>query len=209
MAALIVNDRPSARKVQRLWLKAQARWRDESIVECATLDEAIQASREFPIDFVSLDLNLDEKDHGIATLERFLRESNVPARRIYVNTADSDNFALVRQCLDLGVADVNNPADDLWRQPPQIFSEAQLVELQRQIAASIGAEVAKKIESEFARLQAEQEQRDKLKQAEGIMTALRVVAGVLATALGTWLLSFAPLAVKTLVLSLISGGKQQ
>lgn len=190
-------------------MQAQAGWTDSQFIECATLDKAVAAARDNSIDFVILDLNLDTANRGVATLERFLRESGVPARKVFVVTADSDDIELVAKCLDLGVADVSNSGQAPWASPPQIFTEAQLVELQKQIAASIGAEITKKIETEFVRLQEEQARRDKLKQAEGIMTALRVVAGVLATALGGWLMSFAPAAAKALLVSVLAGGKSQ
>lgn len=209
MAVLIVDDRPHARRYHRLWLQAQAKWADGAFIECESLDQAIAAARDNAIEFVILDLNLDKDHRGVATLERFLHESAVPAKKIFVVTADSDDADLVAACLALGVADVSNSGQAPWVSPPQIFSEAQLAELQRQIAASLGEEITKKIEKEFLRLQEEQAKRDKIKQAEGIMTALRVVAGVLATAVGTWLLSFAPAAVKGVLLSLLSGGKSQ
>lgn len=209
VAVLIVDDRPNARRYHRLWLQAQAKWSDGAFIECATFQQAVDAARDNAVEFVILDLNLDANNRGVATLEKFLLESGVPARKVFVVTADSDNVELVAKCLALGVADVSNSGQAPWGTPPQIFNDAQLAELQRQISASIGAEITKKIETEFVRLQEEQARRDKLKQAEGIMTALRVVAGVLATALGGWLMSFAPAAVKALLVSVLAGGKSQ
>ena len=210
MAVLIVNDRPSARKVQRMWLQAQSPWRDEFFVECATLDEAIMAAREDTVNFVSLDLNLDEKDSGVATLERFLRETSVPAHRIYVSTADANDIAVVKRCLELGVADVNNPADDPWRRPPQIFSDAQLIELEKRISTSLDTALDKRIESIFVRLQEEQIKLSKLKQHEGMMTAMRAVLGFVIAGVGGWLVTTAgPAAVKAVAALLLTNGKSQ
>lgn len=209
MAVLIVDDRPAGRAFHRRWLQAQAAWPDSAFLECRNLDQAILAANGVNVDMVVLDLNLDRTDFGIATLKRFLRETRVPATKIYVTTADSDNFELVSECEALGVADVSNASQPPWAQPPRDFSAAQLAELQRQISAEVSKVLSEKMAAEFAILTEEAEKRDKLKQAEGILIAMRVVAGVLATALGTWLLSFAPLAVKALILSMISGGKSQ
>lgn len=136
-----------------------------------------------------------------------MRESGVPAKRIYVSTADSDNAELVAACLSLGVAEVSNSGQPSWSAPPQTFTSGQIEALDKRITDS----VKKIIREEFATLQREQAERDKLKQAEGILTALRVVAGVVAGALGTWLLNVAfPPAWKALLAGLMSwatGGK--
>jgi len=210
MAVLIVDDRPSIRRHHRLWLQAQARWSDGSIVECATLEQAVQAARSGPVEFVSLDLNLSPEHQGVDTLRRFLRESGVPPNKVFVITADSDNIDLIHECIALGVADVTNPGSAPWASPPQIFTDAQLAELQRQITTSISTVLSKTIEAEFRRLQEEQARRDALKQHEGILKAMKAVGGAICITAGGWVLtSAAPVAVKAIVASLMTGGKTQ
>lgn len=210
MAVLIVDDRPSIRRHHRLWLQAQAKWSDGSIVECATLDQAIQAARSGPVEFVSLDLNLGPSDRGVDTLRRFIRESGVPPNKVFVITADSDNIDLVHECIALGVADVTNPGSAPWASPPQIFTDAQLAELRQQIAASVGETLDKRIEAQFRRLHEEQIRLAEQKQAEGILKAMKATAGAVMIALGGWILtSAAPVALKAIVASLMTGGKSQ
>ncbi len=208
MAIIIADDLATARRFHRRWLQAQASWPDSAFIEASTLQAAIDAARDNDVDLVILDLHFPEaQERGVETLRRFLRESGVPAKRIYVSTADSDNAELVAACLSLGVAEVSNSGQPSWSAPPQTCTSGQIEALDKRITDS----VKKIIREEFASLQREQAERDKLKQAEGILTALRVVAGVVAGALGTWLLNVAfPPAWKALIaglMSLATGGK--
>lgn len=208
MAVLIADDLATARNYHKRWIQAQAGWPDSAFIEAETLDEAIVAAHEYDIDFVVLDLYfLGTNDRGIATLRRFLAESWVPAKKVYVSTADSDNADLVAECLALGVAEVSNSGQPSWDSPPKIFTAGQIEELDRRISGSVRVI----LREEYATLQREQAERDKLKQAEGILTALRVVSGVAAGALGTWLLNVAfPPAWKAMILAIaswVTGGK--
>jgi CheY-like chemotaxis protein len=210
MAVLIVDDLPTSRRIHRAWLKAGAAWRDDSFVECKSLDEAIAATRRNAVEMVILDLNLDSKDRGVATVKRFLKESGLPAELVYVVTADTSDTGLVQACRDLGVADVSNPGQSPWNTPPKIFTDEQLAELRAQIASAVGAALKPMIVAEFAVLQEEQARRDKLKQAEGILTAMKAVAGAVLFGLGSWILtSAAPVALKAVIASFMTGGKSQ
>jgi CheY-like chemotaxis protein len=213
MAVLIVDDRPNARRYHRLWLQAQAKWTDANFIECSTLEQAIGAVRENTVEFVILDLNLDATNRGVATLERFLHESGYPARKVFVVTADSDNVELVGACIRLGVADVSNAGQPPWASPPQAFTDGQIGELERRITDAIAKaslETKAMIREELVNFHKEQAERDALKQHEGMLRAMKAVAGAVLFGLGSWILtSAAPVALKAVIASFMTGGKSQ
>lgn len=214
MAVLIADDLASGRKYHRALIRSHGSRPDSSFVEAATLDEAIQAVRDHEIEFVVLDLHFrNGPERGADTLKRFLAETRISPRKVYVCTADSDNSRLVEECLALGVAGVSNSGQPPWAEPPPTFTAGQADILNAMIKASEGRildSTRSIIREEFAALQQEQVERDRIKRDQGIVTAMRVVAWAVAGALGTWALNaLGPSLLKavTLVVGGWSGGR--
>jgi DNA-binding NarL/FixJ family response regulator len=186
LAIIIVDDLASGRKFHRLGIQGQGNWPDSAFIECGTLDEGIEAARTNAVEFVVLDLHLrGGKEQGADTLRRFLRETNVSPTKIFVCTADSDDIDLVDACYALGVKEVSDSGQPPWAAPPQVFTVGQVDELDKRITAS----VKRILREELSVIQKEQIERDKLKQAEGVMAAFKIVAGALVGALLAWLSS--------------------